>query len=139
MKEGVFLNTIEQIREMFSNDIFATETTGIVINEVNDGFATCSLKIERRHMNAANSVMGGAIYTLADFTFAVASNFNRPLTVTLSSNINFLASPKGDTLICKSQLINETLKTTVHSVTITDNTDRLIATVTCTGYKKVQK
>ena len=35
------------------------------------------MKIEPRHRNAAGIIMGGAIFTLADFAFAVASNHEK--------------------------------------------------------------
>ena len=61
-------------REIFSHDIYATETTGIVIEEAEPGHAVCSFSIDKRHLNAHNRVMGGAIFTLADFAFAIAAN-----------------------------------------------------------------
>ena len=45
----------------------------VEIEEVDDGYAKCSLEIQPHHLNAANTVMGGAIFTLADFAFAVAT------------------------------------------------------------------
>ena len=40
--------------------------------------------------------MGGAIFTLADFAFAVAANCcDQPLTVSISSQITYLAPPPG--------------------------------------------
>ena len=63
---------LEQIREFFAKDRFATDN-GATIEEVDDGYAKCSLEIQPHHLNAANTVMGGAIFTLADFAFAVAT------------------------------------------------------------------
>ena len=64
---------LEQIREFFAKDRFATDN-GATIEEVDDGYAKCSLEIQPHHLNAANTVMGGAIFTLADFAFAGASD-----------------------------------------------------------------
>ena len=63
---------LEQVQKVFANDRFATEN-GVVIDEVDDGYAKCSLEIQPHHLNAANTVLGGAIFTLADFAFAVAT------------------------------------------------------------------
>ena len=62
---------LEQVQKVFANDRFATEN-GVVIDEVDDGYAKCSLEIQPHHLNAGGTVMGGAIFTLADFAFAVA-------------------------------------------------------------------
>lgn len=65
----------EEARERFANDIFATQTTGIHIEKAEELYAKCTLSIEPRHLNANHTVMGGAIFTLADFTVAVAHSF----------------------------------------------------------------
>ena len=52
--------------KLFQNHRFATEN-GAVIEEVDDHYAKCSLKIENRHRNAMGAVMGGVYFTLADF------------------------------------------------------------------------
>ena len=66
---------MDEARKMFAKDRFATEQTGAVIEEVAPNYAKCSMQIMDQHRNAYGGVMGGAIYTLADFAFAVASNF----------------------------------------------------------------
>ena len=72
--------------ELFQNDRFATEN-GAVIEEVDDHYAKCSLKIENRHRNAMGAVMGGVYFTLADFALAVASNWQKMGYVSLNSEI----------------------------------------------------
>ena len=54
---------LEQIREFFAKDRFATDN-GATIEEVDDGYAKCSLEIQPHHLNAANTDMGGAIFSL---------------------------------------------------------------------------
>ena len=77
-------------REFFHSEGYAMETTGLVRESAEPGAAVCSLMVEPKHKNSAGVVMGGAIYTLADFTFAVASNVGQPLTVTLQGQITYL-------------------------------------------------
>ena len=74
--------TLEEIRERFQKDIYATETTGVEIVEAKPGRALCKLTLRPEHMNANGVPMGGAIFTLADFACAVASNaFSEGITV----------------------------------------------------------
>ncbi len=128
------MNDIEKVREFFSNDRFATEN-GAVIEQVGENTATVSMNIESRHRNAAGIVMGGAIFTLADFAFAVASNHNKLGTVSLSANITFLKASKGDRLTAKAECVRDGRTTCYYRVTVTDNTGALIAEVTTSGYK----
>lgn len=127
------MTDIEEAREYFSNDIYATETTGIVIEECGENYAKCSLKTDRRHQNATGHVMGGAIYTLADFTFAVAANFSCFPTVTTMSNISYLASPKGDTLYSEAKLIKNGKRVCFFEIEISDNLGTAVAVVNVTG------
>ena len=130
------MKTIDEARNFFKQDLYATKTTGIHIDEVSKGYAKCSFSIEDRHKNAADSVMGGAIFTLADFTFAVAANFDQPLTVTLSSSINFISVAKGSILIAEARCIKETRSTTFFEIKVTDDLNQLVATISSTGFKK---
>ena len=85
------MTDLEEAREFFGGDLYATETTGIIIEEVGEPYARCSMEIARKHQNA----YGGATFTLADYTFAVASNFRQPQTVSVTSQINFIGMAKG--------------------------------------------
>ena len=71
-KKEEYMWTIEDARAYFMNDRFAMDTTGIEILDVKEKYAKCSFAVDERHQNATGHVMGGAIFTLADFVFAVA-------------------------------------------------------------------
>ena len=126
---------LEKAREFFGGDLYATETTGIVIEEVGDHYARCSMEITRKHQNAYGGVMGGATFTLADYTFAVSSNFNQPQTVSVTSQINFIGMAKGKKLISESHLIKDGRTTCLYGIDITDDLGTKIAYVTISGMK----
>ena len=121
---------LDRIREFFSGDRYATETTGITILSAGDGFSEVSLQLDERHMNAAGGVMGAVYLTMADFAFAVAVNAKmafdgpqsvtkHPLTVTLSSNAYFLSSAHAkDTLTAKASRIKEGRQTCLYEIVI---------------------
>jgi len=122
--------------EKFAGDHFAVDTTGIVLEEARVGYARCRLDISERHLNMLGNVMGGAIFTLADFTFAVAAGCgDQPPTASLTSSIEFIASPHGAYLIAESECLKSGRSTCVIDVRITDAEQRLIAKVTTTGYR----
>jgi acyl-CoA thioesterase len=129
------MTDLEEAREFFGGDLYATETTGIQIEKVGDHYARCSLEIARKHQNAYGGVMGGAIFTLADYTFAVSSNFRQPQTVSVTSQINFIGMAKGNKLIAQSALIKDGRSTCLYEINIADELGTKVAFVTISGMK----
>ena len=126
---------IEQIREIFSKDRFATEN-GAVIEEVGEHYAKCSMELTEHHFNAAGGVMGGVHFVLADFAFAVATNWNGMGVVSLSSTITYLGAVKGKKLIAEAECVKEGRSTVFYHVLIRDDFDNMIAEVGITGFRK---
>ncbi len=127
------MTELQEAREFFKNDKYATEATGIEIDAVGEKYAKCSLKLDSRHKNAVGHVMGGVMFTLADFVFAIATNFKQPITVSVVSQISHLSSPKGDTLFGESRLIKGGKHTCFYEIDITDNLGTKVAVVSISG------
>ena len=88
------MSDLDEARVFTAKDRYATEVTGIVLEEVGEHYAKCSLKLDERHINAIGQVMGGVIYTMADLTFAVSTNFHTEHpTVSNVAQISYLNSP----------------------------------------------
>ncbi len=128
------MNDLELAKEYFGQDIYASKQTGIEILAAEAGYAKCSLTIDDRHKNALGHVMGGVYFTMADYAFAIASNFKQPPTVTQTSQIVYLSAPKGDTLYAETEKIRAGKKTCFYKIMITDDTGADIAYVTTTGF-----
>ncbi len=130
------MTKLEKAREIFSKDKYATDASGIVIEEVGENYAKCSMKLTDIHRNAFGGVMGGAIYTLADFTFAVASNFDKErLTASLVGQASFLSMSRGTVLFGESQLIKDGRQNCFYQIRIYDDLGKDIATVAFTGVR----
>lgn len=129
------MNSIEGVREMFEKDRFATEN-GAVIDEIGDHYAKCSMEIAERHKNAMGALMGGATFTLADFAFAVASNWQKPGTVSISSNIAFLGVAKGSRITAEAVMVKDGRTTCYYRIDINDDLGNKVAAVTIMGYHK---
>lgn len=127
--------TLEDVRKLFENDRFATEN-GAVIDEIGNLYAKCSLKLTAGHRNALGAVMGGASFTLADFAFAVAANWQNPGVVSLSSNITYLGTAKGESLIAEARCVKNGRATSYYRIDVADDLGNLVAAVTTTGYRK---
>lgn len=126
---------IEEIREIFSKDRFATEN-GAVIEAVGERYARCSIQLTERHLNAAGGIMGGVHFVLADFTFAVATNCKKMEIVSLSSTITYLGTVKGKKLIAEAECVKEGRSTVFYHIMIKDELENLVAEVSITGYRK---
>lgn len=129
------MKTIEEVREFFAKDRFATDA-GAYIEEIGENYAKCSMKLDGRHRNAVGDVMGGVHFTLADFTFAVATNWQKAGVVSLNSAITYLGMVKGDTLIAEASCVKEGRTTNCYRIDIKDNLENEVAMVTITGYRK---
>ena len=64
---------LTKARAYFGGDRYAVGS-GFVIDAVEGDSATCHFDITDSHLNAAGTVMGGAMFALADYTFAVGCN-----------------------------------------------------------------
>ncbi|MDO4493105.1 MAG: PaaI family thioesterase [Clostridia bacterium] len=127
--------TLEQAREYFKGDRFAVETAGITIESVGEEGAVCRLRVTAKHLAAHGGVMGGALFTLADFAFAVAANACGVLTVTTESSIRFLGRAKDDTLTATCVPVHTGKRTCVYETRITDGQGTLVALVTASGMR----
>ena len=128
------MDNLKEARKFFGNDLYASETTGIEIIAAEPGYAKCSLKIEDKHRNALGQVMGGVFFVMADYAFAIASNFKQPPTVTQTSQIVYLSAVKGTTLYAETEKIRGGRKTCFYKISIYDDTGALNAYVTTSGY-----
>lgn len=126
------MKNIEEARLYFQNDHFATEN-GAVIEELGENYAVCSLQLTEHHRNALGNVMGGVLFTLADFSFAVASNFGKRPTVSTSSQITFLRAAKGNRLTARAEMIREGRTTVYYEISVFDELGNLVARVTASG------
>lgn len=124
---------LEEVRNRFSQDRFAT-VNGAVIDEVGEGYAKCSMALHDTHRNALGAVMGGAIFTLADFAFAVASNWNKEPVVSLTATVSFLGKAKGDKLIAEAKKIREGRSTCYYEVAVSDELGNCVAHMTSNGF-----
>ncbi len=129
------MTDLERARKVFMDTTFATEQAGCVIEAVADGYALCSMPVEPRHMNSLGVPMGGAIFTLADFAFGVASNFDRDVFVSSAADVHFMAAPKGSRLTAEAKQIRCGRRTCLFGVTVTDELGTQAAYLTFSGMK----
>lgn len=127
--------TLDQIRARFTGDRFAAEAAGVTIDAAEPGRAVCSMPIRPIHLNANGIPMGGAIFTLADFAFAVAANgHSTRVTVTQQVSVTFLSAARGNTLVAEARCLKAGRTTCLYTVSVTDNLGAQVAHLTVNGY-----
>ncbi len=127
-------DSIEDARDYFSGDRFAGEN-GITLEELDGSHSVASLELSARHKNAFGGVMGGAIFTLADFAFAALTNGRGRVTVAQQVSINYLSQPKGARLVATARYRKDGRTSCVVNVDVADDTGRDVAQFTGTGFK----
>ncbi|MBQ6065274.1 MAG: PaaI family thioesterase [Clostridia bacterium] len=126
--------TTEEAREYFKKDVYAYHA-GMILDELGEDYAVCSLPIHEGLLNANGGVQGGAIFTLADLAFAaLANNLHMP-TVAQQVSVNFLNAPKGTRLIARAEIKKDGRASSVINVSVADDTGRDIAQYVGTGFK----
>ncbi|ADZ09639.1 phenylacetic acid degradation-related protein [Methanobacterium lacus] len=129
----------EQIKEFFKNDKLAAYL-GIELVDVSEGFAVSKMEIKEEHLNGINTAHGGAIFTLADFTFAVAANTHGTVTVAINGNMSFMkAAFKGGILTATATEVSINPKLGTYTVNVTDDNGDLIAIFQGMAYRKRDK
>ena len=129
-----YFKSIEEARAYFSDDRFATEN-GITLDALDGEHAVTSLTLEAHHKSAFGGVMGGAIFTLADFAFAALTNGRGKVTVAQQVSINYLSAAKGTKLTATARYRKDGRSSCVVNVDVVDDTGREIAQFVGTGFK----
>jgi acyl-CoA thioesterase len=109
--------------EEFDKSSFAV-LLGMKIAEARDGYARVSMPCADK-MNAHGAAHGGAIFSLADHAFGIASNCDGTDRVAVSVHIQYLVPAKGD-LVAVANKIAENGKYSMYRVIVYDR-DRTVA------------
>ena len=129
---------LEDVQAMFAADRFATEMCGCRVVEASRGHSVCEFDIADTHLNAQGRVMGGAIFTLADFALAIACNIGEEPTVATNNSIQFFNATKGRTLIATCNVDKSGRSLGFYTVDITDDLGTPIAKMTATCFRRAK-
>lgn len=129
---------MEHIKKLFKKDKFA-QYNGIELLEIREGYAKAKMEINENHFNGIGIVQGGAIFTLADFTFGAAANSYGTVAVAINVNISYMKSSKNGTLFAEAREISKNPKLGTYTIDITDDEGELIAIFQGMAYRKRDK
>lgn len=127
------MDDLQKYTRFFQGDAFAMQSS-ITIEQVREGSCVCRMPILPMHQNARGVVMGGAIFTLCDFTFAVAANSLGNIAVTQNADIAFLKPAAGTFLVARAKMIARTKRTCHYEVNVENDQGVLVAHMVVNGH-----
>jgi acyl-CoA thioesterase len=129
---------METLFELIQKDQFA-KYNNIELLEIGEGTATARMVVNENHLNAVGIIQGGALFTLADFVFAAASNSRGKEAVTLDANVNFIKAVSSGVLTAVASEIALKRTIGIYRVEISNEKNELIAIFQSTAYRKDPK
>ena len=118
-----------------AGDRFATGI-GIELLEAKEGYAKARLVVGESHLNAAGVVQGGALFTLADYAFAAASNSRGRLALATDVHISFLRAVRAGTLTAEAREEASSRALSRCQVRVVDQEGVLVALFMGTAFRK---
>ncbi|NYB52292.1 MAG: PaaI family thioesterase [Methanobacteriaceae archaeon] len=129
---------MDKILEFFENDRFAA-VSGIEVVDISPGKATTRMEVSDMHLNGVGTVHGGALFTLADFTFALAANSHGTVTVAINANISYLKAVKSGVLTAEARELSSGGRIASYTVEIYDEVRDLVSVFQGMAYRKREK
>jgi len=126
---------IEEVRAIFAKDQFAT-MAGCTIVEASKHHAVCEMTLADLHRNAQGGIMGGAIFTLADFALAIACNMGEEPTMGVSNSIQFFNASRGKKLIATCNVDKSGRTLGFYTVDVVDDQGVSVAKMTATCFRR---
>jgi acyl-CoA thioesterase len=129
---------VSDMRQNVLQDRFAKHV-GIELTDVGPGYAKAKLNVGQEHMNGVGIVHGAAIFSVADFVFAAASNSHGPVAVAINASISFLKAVKEGILVAEAKEIALNPKLGSYTISVTDAAGDLVAIFQGMVYRKTER
>lgn len=126
------------LHRFFQNDQFAARAN-IELLSVSPGQARAKMTLQPHHLNGYGTVQGGAIFTLADFAFAAASNSHGTVAVAINVSITFMKAAKTGILWAEAKEMSCNFKLGSYTVEVKDDQGELVALFQGLAYRKSEK
>jgi len=118
----------EKMREQVSRDPFAG-LLGIELLDLAPGYCRAAMRLGPQMVNFQGNPHGGAIFSLADYTFGAACNAHGEPAVALSVTIQFLATVAASTrLVAEAREQRQGRRAGFYTMTVTAEDGTVVAT-----------
>jgi acyl-CoA thioesterase len=122
-------------RRLLTRDRWAA-AAGARLVELREGFAVVRMRLRPDHLNGVGVAQGGAIFTLADFAFAAASNSHGTVAVALDTSITFARAAVRGVLTAEAREDSLSRRVSVCTVRVTDGRGQVVALFRGTAFRR---
>jgi acyl-CoA thioesterase len=126
------------LEDFFMRDTYA-QASGIKLVSVAPGKAVVRMEIGDHHRNSHGTVHGGAIFTLADSAFALASNSHGVPAAAINASITYMKAAREGALTAVAEEFALNPRLATYIVTITDEAQDRVALFQGMVYRKTMK
>lgn len=126
---------IKKLEQILKNDRFAANND-IRLVSISKGEAVAELEVSGKHLNGVDIIQGGALFTLADFAFAAASNSHGRIAVAANASISFFKGVSSGKLTATAREHSSGRTLATYLVDITDEEGNKIALFSGTAFLK---
>ena len=119
---------LEEIRDYYKDDLFATQAAGIRIDDAAPGWAKVSMEIAPHVLNAKGGVMGGAMFTMADFAASIADYQPGYMNMSVDSHMQFVHVARGSRLTATAIAEYRGRQMGYYRIRVEDDLGTLVAT-----------
>ena len=126
---------MDQVKKFIEADRFAKHL-GIEILQFSPGAAKAKMRLQDHHLNSAGTVHGGAIFSLADAVFSVASNSHGTLAMAINVGISFFKAARTGTLYAEGREVSFNPKLATYLIDVKDEAGNPVALFQGTVYRK---
>jgi acyl-CoA thioesterase len=109
---------------------------GMEVVEAGPGRAKVRLKISDKLYNAADMVHGGALFSLADYAFALAANSGDDIGIAVSATMHYIQPAKQGLLYAECHEVTRNRRMGTYTATVTDETGQVVSTFQGLAYYK---
>jgi acyl-CoA thioesterase len=132
MGEEIF----EAIRKRVAEEPYAKKM-GLKLVEVAEGYALVEMKFTEDMENVFGMAHGGAIFSLIDEAFEVASNSHGTVAVALSMSVTYVSSPKkGEALLAEGKEMSRSNRVATYDIRVKTKGGDLITICQALVYRK---
>ncbi len=126
---------MDVMKNFVEKDNFAKHL-GVEMLEYSPGKARARMELKAHHLNSAGTAHGGAIFSLADAVFSVASNSHGSLAMAINVSISFFKSAKSGMLNAEAREVSLNPKLATYLIEVKDEAGNAIALFQGTVYRK---
>jgi len=133
---GEVVDLRERANGLHASDAFM-RSCEVALIDVGAGHATLRMTVRREHLNFLGSCHGGALFSLADGAFGLASNTHGPISAAIDAHIAFhVAAREGDELTACASEVSRSRQVATYRVDVERGDGVRIASFTGTVFRR---